>query len=114
MKKLIALLLALMMVFALAACNNNDDPNGDDPLNRDPGTSQGGTQGGENNPGTQGGDLASMIGGMGSSTTIYSQMDEATKQQFIAALEEEGMSVVFGVDGSMTVKAESRWHLGVQ
>ena len=103
MKKLIALLLALMMVFALAACNNNDDPNGDDPLNRDPGTSQGGTQGGENNPGTQGGDLASMIGGMGSSTTIYSQMDEATKQQFIAALEEEGMSVVFGVDGSMTV-----------
>lgn len=56
MKKLIALLLALMMVFALAACNNNDDPNGDDPLNRDPGTSQGGTQGGEDNPGTQGGE----------------------------------------------------------
>ena len=48
MKKLIALPLVLMMVFALAACNNNDDPNGDDPLNRDPGTSQGGTQGGEN------------------------------------------------------------------
>ena len=56
MKKIIALLLALMMVFALAACNNNDDPNGDDPLNRDPGTSQGGTQGGEDNPGTQGGE----------------------------------------------------------
>ncbi len=60
MKKIIALLLALMMIFALAACNNNDYPNGDDPLNRDPGTSQtdnqGGTQGGEDNPGTQGGD----------------------------------------------------------
>ena len=60
MKKIIALLLALMMIFALAACNNNDNPNGDDPLNRDPGSSQtdnqGGTQGGEDNPGTQGGD----------------------------------------------------------
>ena len=56
MKKIIALLLALMLVFALAACNNNADPNGDDPLNRDPGTSQGGTQGGEDNPGTQGGE----------------------------------------------------------
>lgn len=56
MKKLIALLLVLMMVFALAACNDNDNPNGDDPLNRDPGTSQGGTQGGEDNPGTQGGE----------------------------------------------------------
>ncbi len=56
MKQLIALLIALMMVFALAACNNNDDPNGDNPLNRDPGTAQGGTQGGEDNPGTQGGE----------------------------------------------------------
>ena len=51
MKKILALLLALMLIFALAACNNNDNPNGDDPLNRDPGTSQGG----EDNSGTQDG-----------------------------------------------------------
>ena len=56
MKKLLALLLAAMMVFALAACTNNDDnPSGSE---NNPGTSQndtpGGTenQGGEENKGT--------------------------------------------------------------
>ncbi len=43
MKKLFALLLALMMVFALVACGDNGD---------NPGTSQGGQE----NPGTQGGE----------------------------------------------------------
>ena len=59
MKKLLAILLAAMMVFALAACDTGDDPNPSGSNN--PGTSQndtpGGTenQGGENNPGTQDG-----------------------------------------------------------
>lgn len=55
MKKLIALLLALMMIFALAACNEDSpDPDNDDPLNRNSQTDdQGGTQGGEDNSGTQ-------------------------------------------------------------
>ena len=40
MKKLFALLLALMMVFALAACGNNETPSGSE--GDKPGTSQGG------------------------------------------------------------------------
>ena len=56
MKKILALLLALMMVFALTACGNNDDNPSSSENN--PGTSQsdnqGGTenQGGEENKGT--------------------------------------------------------------
>ena len=56
MKKLLALLLAAMMVFALAACDTGDDPKPSGSNN--PGTSQndtpGGTenQGGEENKGT--------------------------------------------------------------
>ena len=46
MKKLLAILLAAMMVFALAACDTGDDPNPSGSNN--PGTSQ---NGGENNNG---------------------------------------------------------------
>ena len=53
MKKLLAILLALMMVFALAACGNNETPSGSE--GDKPGTSQSGenndSQGGENNGG---------------------------------------------------------------
>ena len=108
MKKLIALLLALVMVFALAACDSGDDPNNDDPLNRDPGTSQ---NGGENNNGTQGGtqggatsgDVGSMISGIGSSTALYSDMDAASKQAFIAEGARQGLDISFGADGSTTI-----------
>lgn len=49
MKKLLALLLALMMVFALAACGENTDtPSGNE---NNPGTSQSGDQGGSENQG---------------------------------------------------------------
>ena len=45
MKKLLAILLAAMMVFTLAACGNNDDnPSGSE---NNPGTSQSDNQGGE-------------------------------------------------------------------
>ena len=50
MKKLLAILLAAMMVFALAACGDN---NTTDPDKDNPGTSQSGNQGGTEN---QGGD----------------------------------------------------------
>ena len=52
MKKLLAILLALMMVFALAACGNNETPSGSE--GDKPGTSQGGESnngGGNNNNG---------------------------------------------------------------
>ena len=49
MKKIFALLIALMMVFALAACTNNDDnPSGSE---NNPGTSQSDNQGGTENQG---------------------------------------------------------------
>ena len=49
MKKLLAILLAAMMVFALAACTNNDDnPSGSE---NNPGTSQSDNQGGTENQG---------------------------------------------------------------
>ena len=49
MKKLLAILLAAMMVFTLAACGNNETPSGSE--GDKPGTSQGGesNNGGENN-----------------------------------------------------------------
>ena len=108
MKKLIALLLALVMVFALAACDSEDNPNNDDPLNHDHGTSQ---NGGENNNGTQGGtqggatsgDVGSMISGIGSSTALYSDMDAASKQAFIAEGARQGLDISFGADGSTTI-----------
>ena len=49
MKKLFALLLALMMVFTLAACGNNETPSGSEGDN--PGTSQPDNQGGSENQG---------------------------------------------------------------
>lgn len=116
MKKLLALTLALIMVLALTACGNNDTPGNDDPLNRDPGTSQtdnqDGSQGGENNPSTQGGtpsvdvgdiDFGSMMGGNGATDVVYSELDEATKQQIIDEAKKDGVDVSFGADGSMTV-----------
>ncbi|MBQ9750568.1 MAG: hypothetical protein IJV87_08340, partial [Clostridia bacterium] len=54
MKKIFALLIALMMVFALAACGNNETPSGSE--GDKPGTSQGGESnngGAENNGGTE-------------------------------------------------------------
>lgn len=116
MKKLLALTLALIMVLALTACGNNDTPGNDDPLNRDPGTSQtdnqDGSQGGENNPSTQGGtpsvdvgdiDFGSMMGGNGATDVVYSELDEATKQQIIDEAKKDGVDASFGADGSMTV-----------
>ena len=47
MKKLLAILLAAMMIFALAACGNNETPVGSNGNN--PGTSQTDNQSGENN-----------------------------------------------------------------
>ena len=109
--KLLALLLALTLVFTLAACGNgnNDDPSGSQqgtntPLNREDGTSSTDNQGGENNSSNVGNiDIGSIMSGNGSTDTIYGQLDEASKQQIISDLAKDGYEASFGADGSMTI-----------
>ena len=96
MKKILAILLVLIMLFGLAACGNKDDkPSGDGEKNPD--NSQ---NGGENNNG--GGNTDALLAGIGSSTVIYSQMDEASKQQLVMDGKAEGIDISFGTDGSTT------------
>ena len=113
--KLFALLLALTLVFTLAACGNGegDDPSGSQqgtnaPLNREDDTSstenQGGTQSGNNDPSNVGDiDIGSIMSGNGSTDTVYGQLDEASKQQIISDLAKDGYEASFGADGSMTI-----------
>ena len=109
--KLFALLLALTLVFTLAACgnSNNNDPSGSQqgtntPLNREDDTSSTDNQGGENNPSNAGNiDIGSIMSGNGSTDTIYGQLDEASKQQIISDLAKDGYEASFGADGSMTI-----------
>jgi len=108
-------LLALTLVFTLAACGNgnNDDPSGSQqgtnaPLNREDDTSstenQGGTQSGNNDPSNVGDiDIGSIMSGNGSTDTVYGQLDEASKQQIISDLAKDGYKASFGADGSMTI-----------
>ncbi len=109
MKKIFAILLTLLLIFALAACGDNGENPNDDPLNRDDGTTE---QGGQENPGTQGGennnggdtsdiDIGSIIGG--ATDTVWGKQDEATKQAIIDSAKADGYDVTFGADGSMTV-----------
>ena len=108
MKKFLVLMLSLLLVFSLVACDSGDNPNpsgtnnNDDPLNRDPGTSQSGNQGGTQGGATSG-DVGSMISGIGSSTALYSDMDAASKQAFIAEGARQGLDISFGADGSTTI-----------
>ena len=86
MKKLLALLLALMMLFTLTACGSVNN-----------GT-QGGTQGSVTSE-----DVDSMISGIGLSNKLYSDMDPETKQAFIAEGARQGLDISFGADGSTTI-----------
>ena len=101
-------MLSLLLVFSLVACDSGDNPNpsgtnnNDDPLNRDPGISQSGNQGGTQGGATSG-DVGSMISGIGSSTALYSDMDAASKQAFIAEGARQGLDISFGADGSTTI-----------
>ena len=107
MKKFLVLMLSLLLVFSLVACDSGDNPNpsgtnNNDPLNRDPGTSQSGNQGCTQGSATSG-DVGSMISGIGSSTALYSDMDAASKQAFIAEGARQGLDISFGADGSTTI-----------
>ena len=109
--KLFALLLALTLVFTLAACGNgnNDDPSGSQqgtntPLNREDDTSSTDNQGGENstvNP--EDIDFAAIMAGNGATDIVWGKQDEVTKQAIIADAKKDGVDVSFGADGSMTV-----------
>ena len=109
--KLFTLLLALTLVFTLAACGNgnNDDPSGSQqgtnaPLNREDDTLSTDNQGGENstvNP--EDIDFAAIMAGNGATDVVWGKQDEATKQAIIADAKKDGVDVSFGTDGSMTV-----------
>ena len=106
MKKLFVLLLALMMVFSLVACDTGDssDSDTDNLGTSQSGESNNGAQGGENNSSDTGEiDFGSVLSGNGATDVIYGQMDEAAKQRLIAEGKEAGYDVSFGADGSMTV-----------
>ena len=107
--KLFALLLALTLVFTLAACGNNDDPSGSQqgtnaPLNREDDTSSTENQSGENNAvNPEDIDFAAIMAGNGVTDIVWGKQDEATKQAIIADAKKDGVDVSFGTDGSMTV-----------
>ena len=89
MKKLFVLLLALMMVFSLAACDNdssdasrNDDQGGADIENID---------------------FAAIMSGNGGTDVVWGKQDAATKQAIIDEARKDGVDISFGADGSMTV-----------
>ena len=107
MKRFLILILSLLLVFSLVACNSNENPdpsgsnNNDDPLNRDPGTSQTDNQGGTSTPADI--DFNSILSGNGSTNVVWGKQDEATKQAIIDDAAKDGLTVTFGTDGSMTI-----------
>ena len=89
MKKLFVLLLAMMIVFSLAACDNdssdasrNDDQGGADIENID---------------------FAAIMSGNGGTDVVWGKQDAATKQAIIDEARKDGVDISFGADGSMTV-----------
>ena len=104
MKKLLSLLLALVMAFALAACEkDNPTTQGgeDDPLNRDPGSTP---PAGSSTPAAiENPSFADIMNGSLPTDIIFGRLDEAAKQQIIADAAREGCTVTFDADGTMTV-----------
>ena len=104
MKKLLSLLLALVMVFALAACEK-DTPTTqggeDDPLNRNPGSTP--PVGSSSATGNGNVGFEDIMSGSMPTDIIFGRLDEAAKQQIIADAAREGCTVTFDADGTMTV-----------
>lgn len=82
MKKLFAILLALMLALSLAACGEKE---------KDPSTAASDI------------DFAAIMGGNGAAETVWGKQDETTKQQIIAEGKKDGYDISFSADGSMTV-----------
>ena len=108
MKKILAILLAAMMVFALAACDKNKDTSIGNENNfndtQNGGENNNSTHSGENNSSDAGEiDFGAILSGNGSTDVIYGRMDEVTKQKIIADGKAAGYDISFETDGSMTV-----------
>ncbi len=87
MKKILAILLAAMMVFALAACGNNETPSGSE------GNNSGTSQNGENNGTTQKADGAQMT----SDAKLNSEDTPAVGESYLTGI---GKPVGYTVKGT--------------
>ena len=103
MKKFSILLLAMMMVFTLAACGGNDSP---DPSGSGTGQQGEQTQGGTENSSDTAPDIdfGSIMAGNGGTDTVWGQQDAATRQAILDAAKQDGYDASFGADGSLTIK----------
>ena len=111
MKKIMALLLALLMTFSLAACDlgNIGNNEGDDPgVSQTDNKGGGESQGGEENPviDVEDIDFGALMSGEGGTDVVWGKQDEATKQALIDEAKKDGVDVSFSADGSMTVVDE--------
>ncbi len=118
MKKALALLLALAMVFALTACDLGGTPS-DSTLRRDdpPTNTDGSTPKNQESEETKNTtdttkaqdptlssfDLASVMMGTATTDVVWGKQDEATKQMIIDEGKKDGVDISFGADGSMTL-----------
>ena len=95
MKKLLAILLAVMMLFSLAACGNNETPSGDEGG----GTSQTDNQGGEGNN-TENYDLTTVAGYLASygyAESDFSETKNFTRIESTSTKSSTGEIVSVGV-----------------
>ncbi len=98
MKKLLAIMIAVLTLFTLVSCDEDlsDLVDGDsikDLLD--------GEGNGDVDPSDI--DFDSILSGNGSTDTVWGKQDEATKQEIIAAGKAAGVEVTFSADGSMSV-----------
>ena len=49
-------------------------------------------------------DFSAIMKGNGATNVVYALQDEAFKQSFVAAAQQEGLQVTFGADGTTTIK----------
>ncbi len=115
MKKITALILAVLMIFALASCSKKDTESTSTPDESKQASTDNGEASKASEVSTEVGtestdigtvpsiDFGSIMSGNSATDTVWGKTDEATKQQIIAAGKAEGVDVSFGADGSMTV-----------
>lgn len=99
MKKILAVLIALVMVFVLVACSGNKTDTTD--TNKDTKVTEDKPLGRDDDI-----DFQSIMSGNGSTNVVYGDLDAARKAEIIAEGARNGLDVSFGNDGSMTIKDE--------